>query len=154
MKCRWIKVFLSYCLPLSRILGLTPLTVGMSNHFACNLSVYTTGSQIFWFAAHCKTCNHFLAQFVYKFKNILIYFKPWIKVSIQMGSFLFLKYTFIIFEAHLATSWGAPLENHWSNQTDTLQCTHQASIRSTMFLQNVGSRLLDYTVSRSRKTTI
>jgi hypothetical protein len=30
-----------------------------------------------------------------------------------MGFFSFLKYTFIIFAAHLATSCGAPFENHW-----------------------------------------
>jgi hypothetical protein len=30
-----------------------------------------------------------------------------------MGFFSFLKYTFIIFTAHLATSCGAPFENHW-----------------------------------------
>jgi hypothetical protein len=29
-----------------------------------------------------------------------------------MGFFSFLKYTFIIFEAHLAISCGAPFENH------------------------------------------
>jgi hypothetical protein len=58
----------------------------------------------FWFAAHCKTYTNFLAHFVYKNKNILIYFKLWIKFSI----------TFLIFAAHLATSCGAPFENHWS----------------------------------------
>jgi hypothetical protein len=30
-----------------------------------------------------------------------------------MGFFSFLKYTFIIFAAHLDTSCGAPFENHW-----------------------------------------
>jgi hypothetical protein len=30
-----------------------------------------------------------------------------------MGFFSFLKYTFVIFAAHLATSCGAPFENHW-----------------------------------------
>jgi hypothetical protein len=29
-----------------------------------------------------------------------------------MGFFSFLKYTFIIFAAHLATSYGAPFEKH------------------------------------------
>jgi hypothetical protein len=31
-----------------------------------------------------------------------------------MGFFSFLKYNFIIFPAHLATSCGALFENHWS----------------------------------------
>jgi hypothetical protein len=31
-----------------------------------------------------------------------------------MGFFSFLKYTFIIFAADLATSCGAQFENHWS----------------------------------------
>jgi hypothetical protein len=31
----------------------------------------------------------------------------------QMGFFSFLKYTFIIFAAHLATSCVASFENHW-----------------------------------------
>jgi hypothetical protein len=43
-------------------------------------------------------------HFVYKIKNILIYFKLWIKIYIQMGLFSFLKYTFIIFAANLAAS--------------------------------------------------
>jgi hypothetical protein len=31
-----------------------------------------------------------------------------------MGFFSFLKYTFIIFAAHLTTSCGAPFQNNWS----------------------------------------
>jgi hypothetical protein len=33
-----------------------------------------------------------------------------------MGFFSFLKYTFIIFAEHIATSCGAPFENHWYNE--------------------------------------
>jgi hypothetical protein len=36
-----------------------------------------------------------------------------------MGFFSFLKYTFIVFAEHLATSWGAPFENHWSRDFQT-----------------------------------
>jgi hypothetical protein len=67
--------------------------------------------KLFWFAAHCKTYN-FLAHFVYKIKNTFIYFKLLIKISIEVGFFSFLKYAFTIFAAHLATSCGAPFENH------------------------------------------
>jgi hypothetical protein len=35
-----------------------------------------------------------------------------------MGFFSFLKYTFIIFAAQLATSCGAPFENHWSRSME------------------------------------
>jgi hypothetical protein len=35
-----------------------------------------------------------------------------------MGFFSFLKYTFIIFAAHLATSCGAPCENHWTRRLE------------------------------------
>jgi hypothetical protein len=59
-----------------------------------------------------KHIKKILSQFVYKIKNILICFKLWIKISLQMGFFLFLKHTLIIFAAHLATSCGAPFENH------------------------------------------
>jgi hypothetical protein len=68
----------------------------------------------FSFVAHCKTYKHFVAHFTYKIKNILIYFKLWIKISIQMGFFSFLKYTFMIFAAHLATSSGTQSENRCS----------------------------------------
>jgi hypothetical protein len=37
-----------------------------------------------------------------------------------MGFLLFLKYTFIIFAAHLATSCGAPFENHWLSGLERL----------------------------------
>jgi hypothetical protein len=33
-----------------------------------------------------------------------------------MGLFSFLKYTFIIFAAHLAISCGAPFENRWGGE--------------------------------------
>jgi hypothetical protein len=54
----------------------------------------------------------FPSHFVYKINNILIYFKPRIKISTQIGFFSFLKYTFILFAAHLTTSWGVRFENH------------------------------------------
>jgi hypothetical protein len=44
--------------------------------------------KLFWFVAHCETYKNFLAYFVYKIKNTRI----WIKISIQMGFFSFLKY--------------------------------------------------------------
>jgi hypothetical protein len=31
--------------------------------------------KLLWLVAHCKTYTNFLAHFVYKIKNILIYFK-------------------------------------------------------------------------------
>jgi hypothetical protein len=81
--------------------------------------------RLFGFAAHCKTYIHFLAYFVYTIKNILIYFKLWIKISIQVGFLSFLKYIFIIFAAHLATSCGAPFENHWSRHWKDSKIAHQ-----------------------------
>jgi hypothetical protein len=81
--------------------------------------------KLFWLAAHCKIYKKFLAHFVYKIKNILIYFKLWIKIDIQMSFFSFFKYTFIIFAAQLATSCGAPFENHFSRGI----CTDDLSVR-------------------------
>jgi hypothetical protein len=80
--------------------------------------IYTRGFQLgqwfqnFWFVAHCKIYKKFLAHLVYNIKNISIYFKLWVKISIQMGFFSFLKYTFIIFTSNLATSCGALFKNH------------------------------------------
>jgi hypothetical protein len=42
-----------------------------------------------------------------------------------MGFFSFLKYTFITFVAHLATSCGAPCENHWFNVLDSYESCHK-----------------------------
>jgi hypothetical protein len=39
--------------------------------------------KLFWFTVHCKTYTNVLAYFVYKIKNILIYFKLWIKIKIM-----------------------------------------------------------------------
>jgi hypothetical protein len=105
-----------------------PIPFGWSGPvgFQCNLKIYSKFDRqfrilrhgvpvvlkLFWFAAYCKTYNNFLAHFVYKIKNILIYFKLWVKLSMQMGFYSFLTYTFIIFAAHLTTSCGAPFENH------------------------------------------
>jgi hypothetical protein len=57
--------------------------------------------------------KNFLAHFVYKIKNILIYFKLWIKIFIEIGFFSFLKYPFIMLATHLATSCRAPFESYW-----------------------------------------
>jgi hypothetical protein len=38
-----------------------------------------------------------------------------------MGFLSFLKYTFIIFAAHLATFRGAPFENHWLSHSRNSQ---------------------------------
>jgi hypothetical protein len=42
-----------------------------------------------------------------------------------MGFFSFLKYTFIIFAADLATSCGAQFENHWGGGSEIkcMKCT-------------------------------
>jgi hypothetical protein len=46
-----------------------------------------------------------------------------------MGFFSFLKYTFIIFAAHLATSCGAPFENHWSRLWITVETSRSTNGR-------------------------
>jgi hypothetical protein len=50
------------------------------------------------------------------------------KISIQIGLFSFLKYTFIIFAAHLSTSCGAPFENH---------CTRDMYVQSAYTEENL-----------------
>jgi hypothetical protein len=71
-----------------------------------DLVVLPLGQWFLNFFGSRRTVKHkqFLAHLVYKIKNILI----------QMGFFSFLKYTFIIFAVHLATSCGPPFENHCS----------------------------------------
>jgi hypothetical protein len=41
----------------------------------CGLIYRSVVFKLFWFTAHCKTHKNFLVHFVYKIKNILIYFK-------------------------------------------------------------------------------
>jgi hypothetical protein len=43
-----------------------------------------------------------------------------------MGFFSFLKYAFIIFAAHLATSCGAPFENHCSIASNGISIVNNA----------------------------
>jgi hypothetical protein len=45
-----------------------------------------------------------------------------------MGFFSFLKYTFIIFAAHLTTSCGIPFEHHCSKPTNTHDMRMEAHI--------------------------
>jgi hypothetical protein len=61
--------------------------------------------KLFWFAAHCKTYKNFLTHFVYKVKNILIYFKLWIKIIINLY-----KNGFLIFKIYFHSIHGTP--NH------------------------------------------
>jgi hypothetical protein len=46
-----------------------------------------------------------------------------------MDFFSFLKYTFIIFAAHLATSCGPPFENHWSSCSVVTVCNERQQIK-------------------------
>jgi hypothetical protein len=73
-------------------------------------------SETFLVRGHCKTYKTFLAHFVYKIKNILIYLylireenpnshSYDVENCIKMDKAK-------IFVAHLATSCGAPFENH------------------------------------------
>jgi hypothetical protein len=87
-----------------------------------------------------KHITNFLAHFVYKIKNILIYFKLWIKISIQMSFFSFLKYTFIIFAAHLAISCGAPFENHFSRHLNPI-CRISTYTLKVYFKETFCSRI-------------
>jgi hypothetical protein len=56
-----------------------------------------------------------------------------------MGFFSFLKYTFIIFAVHLATSCGAPFENHWYRWTNGLSELNErsAGLRTLANMNNV-----------------
>jgi hypothetical protein len=77
----------------------------------------------FWFAARCKRYTNFLADFVHKIKNMLVYLKLWIKISIHMCFLSFFKYAFIIFAAHHASSSGASFENHCFRVTTVILVT-------------------------------
>jgi hypothetical protein len=88
-------------------------------HSACP-AIWTSLTRSFWLYLAKSTSyealryavvkhKNFLAHFVYKIKNILIYFKPWIQISIQLGFFSFLKYSY----SHNIRS--TPFENHWSS---------------------------------------
>jgi hypothetical protein len=80
--------------------------------------------KLIWFAAHCKTYNNFLAHFVYKTENILIYL--YLVSWSNLNSHMYDAESCIkmdkakTFAAHLATAGGAPFENHCS--THFLSC--------------------------------
>jgi hypothetical protein len=57
-----------------------------------------------------------------------------------MGFFSFLKYTFIIFAAHLATSRGAPFDNRWSRYWQPRKINH-TKIIAHIFLNNKLERI-------------
>jgi hypothetical protein len=71
--------------------------------------------KLFWFTAHCKTYNNFLAHFVYKIKNILIYFKLWIKIKIMDVIHLYTNGFPLIFKIYF--------HNIRSTPSHILQCT-------------------------------
>jgi hypothetical protein len=66
----------------------------------------------FGFAAYCKTYKYFLARFVYKIRNVSIYFKLGIKIKIMFVIILYTNWFLLIFKIYIATSCGAPFENH------------------------------------------
>jgi hypothetical protein len=57
-----------------------------------------------------------------------------------MGFFSFLKYTFIIFVAQLATSCGAPFENHWYRGKTIITYLRIACLREMVRTRDIPNK--------------
>jgi hypothetical protein len=116
-----------------------------------NLTSISVVLWLSWFAADCITYKHFLGYFMYKIKNILICFKLWIKIYMQMGFFSFFKIYFHNIRgipSHLlrCTIWESVIyKQHTRKATGTPQkyntCGTKTGITLASFLELTKHRL-------------